>query len=135
MRSNPMDSAVPKSLRKWFVVHFLVDVLFAIPLMLFPVRFLQLFGWQVIDPITTRLVAAALLGIGVESYLGRNAGVQAFRGMLNLKIIWSLGAIVGLGWSLLQSAQGGPLSAWLVLLVFVAFNVLWVHWRLKLAEK
>ena len=129
-----MDSNVPKALSNWFVVHFAADVLFAVPLMIAPRAVLAFFGWEVVDPFTARLVAAALLGIGIESYLGRNAGREAFIGMLNLKIIWSLAAILGIGWSILESVQGAPLMAWVVLVIFVMFNGVWVYWRRRLAQ-
>jgi hypothetical protein len=125
-------NGVPQSLRTWFVIHFVLDVIFAIPLMAAPVWFLGLLGWQVVDPIAARLVAAALFGIGIESFLGRNAGPQTYRGMLNLKIIWSLGAIIGILVSMLQGAHGQPLAGWGLLAIFAVFNVLWVAWRLKL---
>ena len=60
-------SDVPKSLRAWFVVYFVVDILFALPMLFVPDIFMPLFGWSDVDPITSRLVGAALLGIGVES--------------------------------------------------------------------
>ena len=68
---------VPKSLRTWFVIHFVLDFIFAIPLILAPRAFLGLLGWTSIDPIAARLVGAALIGIGGESYLGRNAGLES----------------------------------------------------------
>ena len=80
---------VPKNLKVWFVVHCALDVIFAIPLLLVPVRFLHLLGWTDVDPIASRLVAAALFGIGLESFLGRNSGPESYHGMLRLKIIWS----------------------------------------------
>ena len=79
---------VPEKLRFWFVIHFVIDILFAIPLFIAPEWMLTIFGWHTVDPLTSRLVAAALFGIGIESYLGRNAGIEYFRGMLNLKLIW-----------------------------------------------
>jgi hypothetical protein len=128
------SNLVPNALRKWFVIHFWVDILFAIPLMLVPVEMLSMMGWQTVDAYTGRLVAAALFGIGIESYLGRNAGVESFRNMLNLKIIWSLAAVLGIGISLAQNAQDNPLMAWGILAIFVGFNFLWVYWRLGLRE-
>jgi len=125
---------VPDALRKWFVIHFWVDILFAIPLMLVPVEMLSMLGWQSVDAYTARLVAAALFGIGIESYLGRNAGVESFRNMLTLKVIWSFSAVLGIGISLAQHAQGNPLMAWGILAIFVGFNLLWVYWRLELRE-
>jgi hypothetical protein len=114
------------------VVHFVADVAFALPLMFAPEFTLRLFGWQTIDPIATRIVAAALFAIGIESWLGRNAGVEAYRGMLNLKIIWSAAVVLGAGASLLSGAQGAPLMGWAVMAVFLFFNLVWVYWRRKL---
>jgi hypothetical protein len=124
---------ISKSLRTWFVIHCILDVMFAIPMMVAPVAFLSLFGWPTVDPFMTRLVAAALMGIGIESYLGRNAGVEAYQGMLNLKIIWSAFAILGLLISVLT--LGGPWTAWLIIAIFVGFNILWVYYRLQLREE
>ena len=123
---------IPKPLKNWFVIHFVVDMVFAIPLMLDPAWFLSLLGWQTIDPLTARLAAAALFGIGIESYLGRHAGLESFKNTLNLKIIWSLAALVGIGISMLQGAQGNPPVVGFLWAVFLAFNLLWIYWRLKL---
>ncbi len=123
---------VPQALRTWFVVHFVVDVAFAVPLMAVPVEMLALFGWETVDPIAARMVAAALFGIGIESLLGRNASAEAFRGMLNLKIIWSLAVIFGVTLSMLQGVQGAPLVGWLLVAVFLGFNLVWVYWRRRL---
>ncbi|MBL7163978.1 MAG: hypothetical protein ISS57_15380 [Anaerolineales bacterium] len=121
---------VPDRLRFWFVVHFVVDMLFAVPQFIAPEWLLGLFGWHTIDPLTSRLVAAALFGIGIESFLGRNASAEAFRGMLNLKLIWSAGAVLGIGISIAM-AGGGPVMGWVVMGIFVVF-FLWLYYRLQL---
>ena len=123
---------IPQALRTWFVIHFVVDLLFAIPLMLAPEKMLFLVGWQNVDPFTARLAAAALFGIGIESFLARNAKAESFRNLLNLKIIWSLSAVFGISLSLIEGAQGRPWFAWAILVIFVAFNFLWVHWQKQL---
>lgn len=123
---------VPKALRTWFVIHFVIDVLFAVPLFLAPETILVFFNWGPVDPLATRLVAAALFGIGIQSYLGRNESVEVFRGMLNLKIIWSNMAALGIAWSLWSGAA--PI-AWLFLLTFVVFSSVWIFWRFSLAKK
>lgn len=125
---------VPQALRKWFLVHFLIDFIFAVPLMLIPVQFLNSLGWQVVDPVAARLVAAALFGIGIESFLSYKAPLETFKGMLNLKVTWSLAAIIGLILSLLQGDHGRPVTIWFLLLVFVAFNMLWIYWKVKLSR-
>jgi cadmium resistance protein CadD (predicted permease) len=108
---------VPKSLRFWFVIHFLADIFFAFPLLFWPDKFMS------------RLVGAALLGIGVESLLGRNATREVFEAMLNLKIIWSSGAVMAM---ILGIVSGGPKIAWIFVGIFVAFLVLWTYYRFSL---
>lgn len=92
---------------------------------------MNLLQWPHFDPLTARLVAAALFGIGLESYLGRNAGIAKYKGMLRLKIIWSTAAFLGILWSAISTE---PLSMIALALagVFLAFNVLWWYWYLKL---
>jgi NADH:ubiquinone oxidoreductase subunit K len=48
---------------------------------------LTLLGFQTVDPVASRLVAAALFGIGIESLLVRRAPLDRFVSMLSLKII------------------------------------------------
>ena len=124
------DESVPSALRTWFVVHFAADMLFGIPLLFFPRALLGLLGWTTYDPMTARLVGAALMGIGLESLLGRNASAETFRAMLNLKIIWSSSAIFAISAALLE---GAPAMGWAFLAIFVAFWCLWVYYRMRLA--
>jgi hypothetical protein len=111
------------------VVHFAVDWLVGVPLFLAPAPLLQLFGWHPIDPIATRLFAAALLGIGAQSLIGRKGTIAEFRGMLNLKLVWAAAAAAGLA---IGIVSGGPPLAWLGLGVFIGFFALWSYWRLQL---
>jgi hypothetical protein len=129
MSSIAPVNEVPKSLRRWFVVHFVADIIFAIPLLFFPEVIMPLFGWEIVDPITSRLVGAALLGIGVESLLGRNASRDVFKAMLNLKVLWASGAVLGIGMSIMA---GAPPAAWLFLVIFVGFLVVWSYYWIKL---
>ena len=123
---------VPTILRVFFMIHFVVDIVFAIPLFIFPVRFLTSLGWTIVDPVTARLVAAALFGIGVESLIGSRGTNDSFTSMLNLKIIWSLFAVCGLVVSIAELSWQVPVFLWAILGMFVAFNVLWVYWRIRL---
>ena len=121
---------VPQSLRFWFVIHFVFDFVLGVPLLVAPVWFLTLFGFENPDPFTARLVGAALLGIGGESLLGWNGPIEAFRAMLNLKIIWSQAAILGIILTLIFN--GGPLMTYVVLLLFAVFGGLWIYYRFLL---
>jgi hypothetical protein len=124
-----MTTSVPPSLRRWFVVHFVADLIFAIPLVVAPVVTLRALGWTTVDPVAPRLVGAALAGIGIESLIGRNDSVDAFRAMLRLKCIWSGVAAFGLALSIVQ---GAPPITWAFLAVFVGFGVLWNYYRIRL---
>ena len=131
-RGVTIAMTVPASLRRWFVVHFVADIIFAVPLVLVPVNLLQVLGWPTVDPLTARMVGAALAGIGIESLLCRNDGIEAFRTMLRLKCIWSGAALVGLSLSL---AQGAPRVAWAILAVFGGFAALWNYYRVRLRPR
>lgn len=120
---------VPPALRTWFVIHFVADLGFALPLFFFPREFLGMLGWTEVDPIASRLVAAALVGIGMESLIGRNASRQSFSTMLRLKMMWSATATLGIGWSIYQGAAP---AAWLFLGIFAAFCGIWSWWRIQL---
>ena len=122
------------ALRKFFVLHFVIDVVSAIPLFLCPTLLLTTLGWQVVDPVAARMVAAALFGIGIESYIGRNSSRDSLIGMLNLKIIWSFSAIIGVGTSMMQNIQQNPLAIKIIFITFIAFNLLWVYWRIRLSS-
>ncbi len=121
-----MDPAVPRSLRIWFVIHFVADLTFAVPLFLAPVATLRLLGWVDVDPVATRLVAAALFAIGIQSLRGRNDDLSAFRSMIGLKTIWSGTATLGLLWGQLE---GGPKVGWAILAIFAGFHMVWMRYR------
>jgi hypothetical protein len=104
---------------------------FGIPLLFFPRLLLPLLGWTTYDPLTSRLVGAALMGIGLESLLGRNASAETYRAMLNLKIIWASSALFAIGAGI---AEGAPPMAWGFLGIFFVFWCVWVYYRMALRE-
>jgi len=126
------NNDVPQALRNWFIIHFWADILFAIPMFVIPVAFFELLGWKHVDPYTTRLTAAALFGIGIESYLGRNATAESFRTMLTLKVIWSATAVIGIAWTIVEAPQGRPPMAYGFLAIFIGFHILWQYWRRRM---
>src|SRR5258708_37461786 len=86
-RAHKEGPMVPSSLRTWFVIHFLADVLFALPLFLAPRWTLSLLGWPAVDPLATRLVAAAPFAVGIQSRLRSCGGAAAYLDLLRHKII------------------------------------------------
>lgn len=123
------NAEIPSGLKTWFVIHFVVDMIFAIPLLLLPEKILPWFGWESFDPVMPRLVGAALLGIGGESLFSRNATREAYKALLRLKIIWASGAILALGLGILQ---GGSPATWGFLAIFIGFLGVWVYFRIIL---
>ncbi len=119
-----MKDDIPHSLKRWFTIHFLADILFAIPLIIAPTWILSLFGFTEITPLLARLVGAALVGIGGASLFTKTK--EQFEIMLTLKIIWSVTAIIGLLWSL---AEGVPASVWSIVVVFVFFSGVWMYYK------
>ncbi len=124
-------SQVPGALRAWFVAHAVVDVAFAVPLFLAPEFVLALFRWHPVDPAASRLVAAALLAIGAQSWVGRHDAPATYRAMLNLKIVWSCAAIVAL---VIAIAEGASPFAWAFLGLFATFGAAWARFRWALRE-
>ena len=122
---------VPPALKICFVIHFTVDMIVAIPLFIFPIEFLELLGWHSIDPFATRLVAAALFGIGIESFLSRDAKAETYMNMLNLKLIWSGTAIIGVAFSIYQSLDKVIIAERFLLVTFLAFHLLWLYWKVR----
>ena len=123
--------SIPKSLRIWFLIHFIVDLLFAIPLIFFPITFLSLLGFTIIDPITARLVGAALIGIGGASFFAYKKTKKTYDILLTLKIIWSISAIFTLAWAIIE---GSPKIVWLILITFMLFSGVWIYSKLKLRK-
>lgn len=118
---------VNKSLRVWFFIHFIVDYIVAIPIFLFPNETLTFFGWGIIDPLTIRLIAAALFAIGGISFISRYSEAVVYKHLLVLKIIWSLFAVGGI---LLTVSTTGkiPLLGWIVLVIFIFFASIWIYY-------
>lgn len=117
----------------WFIVHGVIDVLLAIPLFVVPELFLEAVGWTAVDPLLARIVAAALFGIGVESLLGFRMEMVAFRAILNLKMVWSAAATIGILWAIIEGSAPQTWFVWAILALFVVFLAAWIRWRIKTA--
>ena len=119
---------VPNSLRIWFIIHFIADIIFGIPLLLAPYWFLNLLGYQA-EPLTARLVGAALIGIGGTSFLIKDKNLEQFNALLTLKIVWSLSAILGI---ILTLTEQTSKFTWIILIIFVMFSSTWIYYKKKL---
>ncbi|MBT4446480.1 hypothetical protein HOA92_04705 [archaeon] len=119
--------SIPKQVRNWFKIHFLIDMFVAFPLFFAPVSFLAFFGFDplAVDPSLSRIVASAFFAIGGMSLWMNTERFESFIVMLRLKLIWSASATLGLLWGALE---GGPSILWFFAAIFGAFFVLWQYW-------
>ncbi|HLC75194.1 MAG TPA: hypothetical protein VJH88_05070 [Candidatus Nanoarchaeia archaeon] len=124
-----ISNSVPHSLRTWFIVHFIVDYIFGIPLMIAPQWTLVQFGFNTTEALPPRLVAAAFLAIGGISFIARNHDAETYRALLFLKILWSLFAILGIVITLIQ---GAPPFTFAVLITFAVFSSVWLHYWIRM---
>ena len=122
---------VPPTLRAWFIAHAVACLVAALALFFEPEMVLRRLGWVAIDPITARLAGAALLAIGGQSLLVRNAGVETYRTMLGLLVIWSLASALGL---FVGVGEGAPSAAWALMSISVVFAGVWVHHAIRFRQ-
>ncbi len=119
---------IPNSLRLAFTIHFIVDIVFAIPLLLFPHWFLAYLGFPDGNFVFVRLLGATLAAIGITSHLMKNGGLEVYRAMLSLKMIFSLSVVLGL----LLSLDEAPRIASYFLVGFMGYFTLWSYFRARL---
>lgn len=122
-------SQVPKSLEAWFKIHFVVDIIFAVPLIFVPVWLLGLLGLSANEAVMARLVGAALVGIGGTSLLSTKMTKDSFNTMLTLKLLWSSSAVFGF---LISLFFGAPKSVWLFVLIFTVFFFIWLYYKKRI---
>ena len=124
-----MNKNVPHSLKIWFVLHFILDFLFGLPLLFFPTSFLHLLRWPNVDVFSARLVGAALIAIGGISFLKREEGIESYHTLLSLKILWASAALFGI---FITIVQGFPMIGWFPFILFALFLIIWIYYKLKL---
>lgn len=121
-----MQDSIPNSLRNWFVVHFFVDLIFAVPLILVPALVLPPFGFSAENLLLARLVGAALFAIGTLSLITHRASLEVIDIILSLKIFWGGAAAVVI---VISIFEGAPRSSWLFLSIFIFFVILWSYYK------
>lgn len=124
---------IPKMLQTFFFLHFAVDMATAIPLFINP-GILHRLGWQVVDPVATRAVAAALFGIGIESYLCHKSTLQVYYSLLRLKVVWSFFALMAATIGLWKMGQAAPWGLYVMFVTFLVFHMLWDYWLLRVRK-
>ncbi len=122
---------LPNSLRSWFVAHFIVDMIFAIPMFLAPAWVSDLIGIEGEGVLTIRLVAAALFAIGLTSLLVHRASPEVYRAMLKLKVVWSLLAMIAILITLLSNFAAALV---VIFIIFAIFSATWMYYLSRLGR-
>jgi hypothetical protein len=120
---------IPNSLKMWFIIHFIIDTIFAIPLIFFPSWIIGLFGLPSSEAVMARLVGAALIGIGGASFFSYKGTKENYDILLTLKLLWSSTAILGL---LLSVISGAPNTIWLIIVMFTIFFFIWLYYKYRI---
>ena len=114
-----------KALRITFLLYSITTLIFGLPLFLAPGRFLDLFGWQPVEPLLFRLLGAALLAMAWTSFRNfRAAEEDRVKMCLQGNLIFTgLGA---LGFARhLFSASWYPLMVWFIFWLLLVWAVVW----------
>jgi hypothetical protein len=115
-----------KSLRYTFIVHAIVAFVLGAPLLLAPGRTLGLFGWAPVDPLISRILGAALLGLAWSSFRGwRAAERKQVAVLIELEAIFCVLSCIGM----VRQTFGYyyPYYVWALLVILAAFAVAWVY--------
>ncbi len=126
------------TLENAFLVHSMVDLAIGIPLWVFPMWSLKQIGVKNpkdSDILMTRLVAGALIAIGIASYVGRNARDDQLQVFILMKIVWSFMAILTLLMALFsKNSQYDKKVLFILLIFFFIFNVTWGYHYLRIVR-
>jgi len=114
-----------KALKYTFLIHAVVAVLFGVPLLIVPGRFLGWFGWAPIDPIISRLLGAALLALAWSSFRGWRATERAQVAILvEMEAVFTVLGCVGMLRHLLLARY--PAMVWMVFGILGIFAIAWI---------
>ena len=110
-----------RALNITFLIHAIVAVVFGLLMLLVPGRTLEFFGWAPIDPITSRVLGAALLALAWSSFRGWQATERKqVQILVEMEAVFTVLASVGLLRHLLF-AHYLPI-VWVMLALFLAFK-------------
>ncbi len=122
-----------KALKTTFAVHSIVSLVIGALLLLIPRTLLRGLGWNPIDPIISRLLGAALLGLAWSSFRGWRATARAqVAVLLEMEAAFTVLGCVGLLRHLLIGRW--PLIVWVVFVVLLAFAVAWIVFLVRREE-
>ena len=91
----------------------------------------EILGYDPLEPIAARIVAAALFGIGYSSLLASKFDLEAMRTKLRWTVVWAGSATVGLLWA---ATTVEHIWGWAFAGIFLLFFLLWGKYALRLGS-
>jgi hypothetical protein len=108
-----------------FLIHTFVSLIFGIPLLLVPGGFLDIFGWAPVDPLISRLLGAALIGMAWTSLRGWRASDWSEVGIIvEGEAIFCVLGCIGLARHLFFAWY--PFMVWFVFALMLIFAIVWI---------
>ncbi len=115
-----------KIMKAALLIYGIVTFIFGVPLLFAPGRLLGLFSWEPVDPLMSRLLGAALLGMAWSALRAWRASEQERTILLvEAYATFNLLGAVGLGRHLFSGSYY-PFYVWFVFGLLVVFGVIWV---------
>jgi hypothetical protein len=116
-------SASNSPARYVLVLHFIVAVVFAVPLLLFAYRFAHWVNWHPFDPTMAKMIGAAMAGLGVGSLLAARDPLK-HRVIVQMEIVYTFVASVAVLYRLVRFSDATPHFAWVPFAATTVFFVL-----------
>ena len=113
---------VSQGLKTTFLLHFIVALLFGLGFLFIPVAFGNLYGLNVQEPETYRLLGAAMLGFAVSSWLAyQTTAWESVRIVVVMELVWTVLGTLVLLYALFFT--GFPALGWLNAIILAAFAI------------
>lgn len=117
-------------LRFLFIAYLVLCLLVGAPLLLAPGRFLGIFSWAPIDPLITRLLGAALLGMAWGSWRAiQKPDSKAIPTLIEVFMVFTMLGGIGMLRNMLGSYWWPGI--WGIVIVLFAFAFSWILARIR----
>ena len=121
---------ISSGLRTLFLVHFIVGLVFGLPLLFIPGIFMGLLGISVPDVEPYRMVGAAILAFTASSwYCYQAAEWDRVKIVVQAEIVWTVLAALALLYGLLFA--GLPAAEWINAILMAGFAVAFIYFYSK----
>ena len=125
-----MNTKFSQGLKTTFLLHFIVALLFGLGFLLIPSTVGSWYGMNILEPVTYRLLGAAMLGFAASSWMAYSANNwEAVRIVVIMEIVWTiLGTLVVLYGIFFASY---PALYWINAILLAAFAAAfaWFYFR------